>query len=533
MAVRPASDLLLSARECERAGKIGDAIEQYEVAIAVTERSGECRVLAEALRRLAVVRHQHGERDAARDTCHRSYEVARNSGNPLLAAEALNSLGGMLIREGMLNDAREMFDAALTMGGANADLRARVERNLGVVANIRGDLDDALDHYRRSLGECQSIGDEHGAAMCYHNLGIVCRHKHLLDDAERYFQLSLDFGDRSGDVRWRAFCLLNRADVYLERQRFEDARRDAETALATFDQLNAQADKAVAYRVIGVVYRDTGRAALAESRLRASIDLASAAGSILHEAEATRALALVYQQMGRNQEALGLLNAAHALFGRLDAKVDLVNVGGLMDTLEGTYLDVVREWGQSIESSDSYTFGHCERVADLSVAVARELGFDESEQTTVRLGAYLHDVGKVKVPHEILNKPGPLTADEFEVIKMHPVWGIELLAKVEFPWDIKPIIRWHHEKYDGAGYPDQLKGDDIPLAAQIVGIVDVFDALTTTRSYRSAMPTEKALEIMTSKMSNSWSPAVFEAFIRVQHRDQQVQDSQRVTQKAA
>ena len=191
--------------------------------------------------------------------------------------------------------------------------------------------------------------------------------------------------------------------------------------------------------------------------------------------------------MGRNQEALVLLNTAHRLFRRLDAPVDLVDADGRMARLEETYLALVRDWGQSIESSDTYTFGHCERVATYAVDVARALGLDDQQRTAMRVGAYLHDVGKIRVPHEILNKPGRLTPEEFDVIKMHPIWGIELLAAIEFPWDIKPIIRWHHEKHDGTGYPDRLRGDEIPLAAQIIGIVDVYDALTTTRSYRPAM----------------------------------------------
>jgi putative nucleotidyltransferase with HDIG domain len=281
-----------------------------------------------------------------------------------------------------------------------------------------------------------------------------------------------------------------------------------------FDQLGARASKAAAYRVIGVVYRETGRPALGESRLRSSIELSIAAGSVLNQADATREIAVLYQSMGRNQEALTCLNAAHGLYTRLDARIELVNVGAKVEALEQTYLEVVKDWGQSIESSDSYTFGHCERVADNAVAVAKALGLDELALKTIRLGAYLHDVGKVNVPHEILNKPGSLTREEFEVIKMHPAWGIDLLAGVEFPWDIKPIIRWHHEKYDGTGYPDRLRGDEIPLAAQIVGIVDVYDALTTTRSYRAAMTHEVAVAEMT-KCRGSWSDAVFEAFMSV------------------
>ena len=215
--------------------------------------------------------------------------------------------------------------------------------------------------------------------------------------------------------------------------------------------------------------------------------------------------------MGRNQEALQLLSAAHRLFTRIDARVDLVDVAFKVHRLEETYFAVVREWGQSIESSDSYTFGHCERVAQYATGVARAMGLDEVQLTTIRMGAYLHDLGKVRVPHEILNKPGPLTPDEFDIIKQHPAWGIELLATVEFPWDIKPIIRSHHERYDGNGYPDRLRGDEIPLGAQIICIVDVYDALTTTRSYRSALSQCDALARM-EQSRHWWRPDVYAAF---------------------
>jgi putative nucleotidyltransferase with HDIG domain len=201
------------------------------------------------------------------------------------------------------------------------------------------------------------------------------------------------------------------------------------------------------------------------------------------------------------------------LFQRLEARVDLVNVADKVAELEATYLAVVRQWGQSIESSDSYTFGHCERVASYALAVAQALDLEDVDRTAVHFGAYLHDLGKVRVPHEVLNKAGPLTQEEREIVQMHPVWGIELLHDVEFPWDLKPIIRWHHEKHDGTGYPDRLCGDEIPVSAQVVGIVDVFDALTTTRSYRPAMTRERALDEI-ERCRAWWSPEVYAAFRR-------------------
>jgi putative nucleotidyltransferase with HDIG domain len=492
---------------------MAEAVQSYQAAIDRADRQGQRGIMAEALRRLGVV-HHHGDKPAlARELCQRSYQTATDIGDAVLAAEALNALAGFDFEGGLIEAARERFYRALELGGASADLRGRTEQNLGILANIQGSLAEALAHYQRSLSAFESIGNERGCAIAYHNLGMVSADRELWDDADRYFSRSLQMAKAIGDVHLQGLGLLNHAEVHLARQRYEQARGNAETALGIFDQLGSRLDKADAYKVIGRVYRETGRHALAESRLRSAVELAVSTGSILSEAEASRELALLYQSMGRNQEALRFLNAAHRLFGRLDARVDLVDVSTKVSRLEETYFAVVRNWGQSIESSDSYTFGHCERVAGYALAVARELGLDEEQLTTIRIGAYLHDLGKVRVPHEILNKPSALSPEEFRVIQMHPVWGLELLATVEFPWDIKPIIRWHHEKHDGSGYPDRLRGDEIPVNAQIICIVDVFDALTTSRSYRGAMSISDALGKM-QECRSWWRPDVYNAFVR-------------------
>jgi putative nucleotidyltransferase with HDIG domain len=508
-----AADLLREARAHERAGSMAEAIQAYDAAVSAAERQGERGILAESLRRLGVVHHLRDQPGVARELCQRSYQTAIDMGDSVLAAEALNALAGFDFEGGLIPEAREKFYRALELGVASAELRGRTEQNLGILANIQGSLTEALAHYRQSLVAFQSIGDDRGCAIAYHNLGMVSSDRELWDDADRYFRQSLDIAQTTGDVHLQGLGLLNHAEVHLARQRYDQARLNAEAALGIFDRLDSRLDKADAYKVIGRVYRETGRHALAEARLRAAVDMAVSTGSVLSEAEASRELALLYQAMGRNQETLRLLNAAHRLFGRLDARVDLVDVSTKVIKLEETYFAVVRDWGQSIESSDSYTFGHCERVAGYSVALAHELGLDEAQQTAIRIGAYLHDLGKVRVPHEILSKPAALTPEEFGVIQMHPIWGLEMLATVEFPWDIKPIIRWHHEKYDGSGYPDRLRGDEIPVSAQIICIVDVYDALTTTRSYRGAMSHPEALGKM-QEVRGWWRPDVYQAFMR-------------------
>jgi putative nucleotidyltransferase with HDIG domain len=505
-----AESALEDGRRSERQGKLDQAAACYERAIADDASGGP--VAIESLRRLGIICHRRNESERARSLCQRSQELAIAIGHNVLAAEALNALAGFEFEAGAIESARQKFLSGLELGKASEELQGRILQNLGILANVEGDLDTARQHYLNSLQAFVHAGDERGCAIAYHNLGMISTDQRLWEEADRYFGASHDRATSLGDVHLQGLCLLNHAEVHLARQRYEMARDSAEAALRIFDQLGARLDKGGAYKVLGAVYRETGNHSVAESRLRAAIDLALETGSVLSEAEASREMALLLQAMGRNQDALRTLNASYRLFNRLNARVDLVDIRGKVSELEGTFLKVVADWGQSIESTDRYTYGHCGRVAEYGISVARTLGLSEEDQTTLRLGAYLHDVGKVRVPHEILNKPGRLTVEEFEVVKRHPVWGIELLAAVEFPWDIKPIIHWHHERYDGTGYPDRLKGDEIPLNAQIICIVDVYDALTTTRSYRAAMTREEALPIM-EESRHWWRGDVYEAFL--------------------
>jgi putative nucleotidyltransferase with HDIG domain len=509
---RAAAELLAEGRAHDRAGRMPQALAAFRAAVSAAEAEEDGRVLAEALRRLGVAHVLRQELEDGVGLMRRSYAVAHRMEESVLAAEALNGIAGAYIMMGRWSDARDTFRRAHRLAASDAGVRARIDQNLGIIANIHGEFESALAHYTESLRAFELAEDAHGRATAYNNLGMISADRERWEDADRYFRLSLDLADQLGDARLRGLGLLNHAEVFIARQQYEAARGSAEGALRIFEQLGFRDQKSGAYKFLGVVYRETGKLALAEARLRRAIELAVEAGSTLCEAEASRELALVQQALGRNQDALKLLNASHRLFGRIDARVDLIDVASRRARLESVYLAVVREWGQSIESADSYTHGHCERVATYAVAVARALGLDGVELTTVRLGAYLHDVGKVRVPHEILNKPGRLTPEEFDVMKMHPVYGIELLAAVEFPWDIKPIIRSHHERFDGSGYPDRLRGDEIPLSAQIIGIADVYDALTTTRSYRGAMSKEQALALMSDSRPH-WRPDVFAAFL--------------------
>ncbi|HZS61087.1 MAG TPA: HD domain-containing phosphohydrolase [Gemmatimonadaceae bacterium] len=430
----------------------------------------------------------------------------------LVAAYALNGIGIVHIDRGAWEAAMDAFERALTLGGHHPPLRALVEVNCGIVANIQGDFTTALSRYQRALAAFEAAGDDNGCAVANHNLGMINADLQRWEEADEHFAAALAFGERIGDRQLRANALLMRTEIHLHRQRYEDARQGAEEALRIFDELGVRQGRSEAYRFLGMMYRETGAPALAEARLRSAMKLAVDAGTSVEEAEATRELAVLYQQLNRNQDALNLLNTSHRLFQRAGAQADLKDVTTKVADLERIYLDLVATWGRSIESADGYTHGHCERVAQYAMTVAQKLGLNESMTTAVRVGAYLHDVGKVRVPHEILNKPGRLTPEEREIMEQHTIYGIELLASIEFPWPVKPIIRSHHEKVDGSGYPDRLHGDEVPLTAQIIGIVDMYDALTTTRSYRAAMTHADALAEI-QKCARWWRADVVSAFL--------------------
>jgi putative nucleotidyltransferase with HDIG domain len=169
----------------------------------------------------------------------------------------------------------------------------------------------------------------------------------------------------------------------------------------------------------------------------------------------------------------------------------------------------------AVEAKDPYTRGHSERVAGYSVNLATALGLPPSQFETIRGAALLHDIGKIGISGSILRKPGYLTKQELQQIKKHPTIGERICASLKFAHDILPIIKHHHEHYDGKGYPDGLKGDKIPITARIVAIADAFDAMTSDRPYREGMDPDEALAILEGGAGQHWDPRLVPVFIRL------------------
>ena len=177
-------------------------------------------------------------------------------------------------------------------------------------------------------------------------------------------------------------------------------------------------------------------------------------------------------------------------------------------------LRTVESLALAIEAKDHTTHDHLQRVQVYAMEIGKELRLSEGEMEALRAASLLHDIGKIAVPEHIISKPGKLTPEEFEKMKVHPVVGAEILSRAQFPYPVVPIVRSHHEKWDGSGYPDGLKGEEIPIGARILSAVDCLDALASDRQYRRAMPIAKAMEIVTSEAGKAFDPRVVELLAR-------------------
>jgi len=183
----------------------------------------------------------------------------------------------------------------------------------------------------------------------------------------------------------------------------------------------------------------------------------------------------------------------------------------------------------SIEARDPYTRGHCERLSRMSVQLGTKLGLPEESIKALRRAGAVHDIGKVAIPDAILLKPGPLSEEETEVMRKHPVIGERICAPLRTFRLVLPIIRHHHERHDGSGYPDGLRGSEIPLTAAILQLADVYDALTTDRPYRAAMPREVALDTMDKETARGWwDLGLFAAFSEMVRNGHAVDSGEKV-----
>ncbi len=417
-------------------------------------------------------------------------------------------------QRGDLDGAVGLNSAALDVAHEVGDARlaAVASQNLGVVASARGAFDQAFQHFRASIVAYISLGLPGETAISRNNLGRLYLDHGDWESAETELNAALPLARSVGDVASATMIEVNLADMWVQRSDYDAAQAICDGILTRDGRDGDSHADGEIQKILGAIALARQDVPAAEAHFARAEQIAEKREDLLLRAQIARERAEMYRGQGRTRELLQSLNGAHRLFSQLRADQAMAAVTALIRRLEHDVLDVVRQWGESIEEKDAYTQGHCERVADLACALARRAGVDDSVIFWFRVGALLHDVGKIVISSEILNKSEQLTADEWDVMKLHPGAGADILREINFPYDVNAIVRHHHENWDGSGYPDSLAGERIPLWARIVCLADVYDALTSERSYKSALTPDAALEVMRRDVRRQFDPALFALF---------------------
>jgi putative nucleotidyltransferase with HDIG domain len=504
-------DSIDRAKQAEREGRWADACSLYEQLVRNPDAHASTRLAV--LRWLGRAYMEQGNRGAALDVLEAAVASADIIGSPPAVAQALNVVGIVYQMSGDLDQAAAIYEAARDKAESAGDgaLIAMLDQNLGTVAMIRGDLQAALEAFRLSHLGYQALGMRNHEAQVLNNIGLAYMELGNLADAEAAYADAGRAFEEEGDQARQLDLSVNKVQLYIAARRYDDAESHCRQLLA-YNADEVPLWRGEVFRHMGVISRERAQFSEASDFLNQADLHASQTGDLLLKADVAEQLAELFWAQKRHREMLLSLIEAHALYSQVKAQRRVAQIERRNDALESRFLEMASQWGDSIESKDRYTQGHCERVAFFACVLADSAGFSARSLFWFRIGALLHDIGKIIVPTEVLNKPGKLTEEEWAIMKRHPEAGLELVADIDFPGDIRAIIRNHHERWDGAGYPDRLAGEAIPLAARILCVADVYDALTTTRSYRPGLTHARAAEIMTSS-PGQFDPQLLETFL--------------------
>ncbi|HWJ12542.1 MAG TPA: HD domain-containing phosphohydrolase [Gemmatimonadaceae bacterium] len=514
----PIDRLVQQAETAEREGRGDEARALYERALFSLKRKDDARVIASLMRAIARTYANDDEQDAALDCLEFARTVGALSNNTAEVAHSVGEQASLIQQTGDFDRAEALYLEARShaLNAGETRLAGVVAKNLGVIAATRGDHEKALRYHRTSLAEFRTLGAPKEVLSALSDMGTLCTELERWDDAARAFDEAAQIADALGDIPARVNLDVSRAGLEIARGDFRAARTACEVAMSLSAQTTDGVARGEIERQLGRIARELGEFAAAEEHLSHAEQIALDRADTLLEAETSWERAELHRAQGRYRDALIHFSRGHRLFATLSGSSGAGGAGAEIDRLqsrlERQFVETAREWMSSIESKDRYAQGNAERVADLVCALALRAGVEARELFWFRMGATLHDVGKLVIPSEILNKPGKLAPNEWELVKRHPVAGAEMLAEMNFPPAIIPMVRSHHERWDGQGYPDELAGQDIPRSARILCIADIWDALTSKRSYKGLLAPEAALQIMRSEVGKQFDPELFSLF---------------------
>ena len=507
--------LIESGREAQRTGAWDEALAHYESALALIPAGEGAGDRAKVLRFMGVVHSERGNLEVGLQNFRQSLDVAEAAGLKAHISASYVSLACVELLRGNLEAAADLYLRARPVAEEEGDERlvAQIDSNLGIIANIQGNVAVALLSYRSALERYRRLGDKQLATGALTNMAMAHIDLAEWEAAEACFGEAGEIARETGDTHMQGRVSLNRTELHLKRRRWEAAQESVEQSLQVFQRLRAKTEIAEAYRFQGILYRETGRPEQSDTHFALSLGMAEACQNRLLQAETQMEWALLHLEEERKQEGILYLNRSLKLFQELKAKREVLDIEKRLERLQELYLPAVKAWGADLtEGKDPYQVGHAQRVADYATKLAREVGMAGWDLTWLRIGAYIHDLGNMAVPAEVLGKTDALSEGEREIMKVHTLMGDSLAKQLDFPDEVRPIVRHHHEQWGGYGYPDKLAGEEIPFGARVVSLADVYDALRSPRSFRAAYGKEQALEVMEKDAATMFDPTLFGVF---------------------
>ncbi|MBD3257017.1 tetratricopeptide repeat protein [candidate division GN15 bacterium] len=502
-------------------GNLDHAIKEYQKILNYCRDTRHLSVKSETFTQIGQLLGKQGDHDRALGYHQRAINACKRLDDTTGWCKALRNLGVTYIELGEFEEAESTYKNAVALAGKLGDRRlyADLINNLGAIMNMKGNWERSLKLYEESLAIYIEEGEVRKSAYTKNNIGITLAERGRNDDAFTHFKDAYATATQIKDSALTLIVDINLADLYLKRRDITNARLHCMKADDYLEKHNLVNGNLVEVRKLdGLITAAEGNDERAIDVLSEALELALDIGARYLEAEVLYDRGTLMKRLGRHFDALNDLESSYHIYTTLKADSKREQTEANIDSIEGLYLEIFESMANEVDRKDKYTKGHSDRVASLSLLLAKELGLRSNLVKTVVAGALLHDIGKLRIDDEILKKPGRLTDDEFAEIKKHAEYGVEVIRDKEFPWDLRPLILHHHEHYDGNGYPLGLRGEDIPLGARIVCIADVFDALTSDRVYRKAFAPKKALEIMEEESGTTFDPVMLKCFARMINR---------------
>ena len=497
-----------------RLGNFTKAIRDATAAKKILEEIDNPKAHSSILGLFAGIHRRIGDYPGALANNLKATEIARQHTLVAQEAQLLNQLGVIHNNLSDFRSAMTAFNSSLQLYEEIEDINSTslILNNLAFTYYSQKSYEEALDYAQRSLKIARQIDMWAYEATALGTLGEIYAEMGDYENSLNHLQQSISISKELGTKPMEMTGLISLGTLHSGLEEDEKAIEYLDEALAIANELEAKPEIYQSHQALAKIFTRKGEDSIAlhhfekyiaikEEVINQDVAIKIEGLKVIHEAEIARKEAEIYRL--KNEELEQMVAERTAELAQANTKL----LESYDVTLEG--------WVKALELRNHDTVGHTLRVVDLAVNLATTMGLEGEELTHIRRGALLHDIGKMAIPDHILEKRGSHSDEESEIMQQHTEFAVQMLSPIDFLEPALDIPKYHHEKWDGSGYPNGFKGEQIPLPARIFAVVDVWDALRSDRPYRKAWPKKKSLEHIRQEAGASFDPKVVEVFLDI------------------